>query len=305
MISEPVCVAPTGDVCGEGLVWHAAHQAVYWTDINRFLIHRFTPAEKCVRTWLFDEPVTALALTDQDDVLAVVLGSKVILWRPGEDRRTAQVFELEAWPTVRLNDARADPRGSLWLGSMRNNVNADGSTCAAGGRDGILCRLDPDGNVTEWCRGLGIANTLAWSPDRRRFYFADTLENVVWAYDFDLATGSISNRRPFLDGFERGLPDGSCVDADGYLWNCRFSGRCIVRLEPGGKIDRVIELPVENITTCTFGGSDGMTLYVTTARAEATRWHRFAGGLFAIRTNVQGQTENRFAIFGSGRFKQI
>ncbi|HEV2205436.1 MAG TPA: SMP-30/gluconolactonase/LRE family protein, partial [Candidatus Acidoferrales bacterium] len=88
MISEPVCVAPTNDVCGEGLVWHAAHHAVYWTDINRFLIHRFTRADECVRTWLFDEPVTALALTDRDDTLVVVLGSSVILWEPYTDRRS-------------------------------------------------------------------------------------------------------------------------------------------------------------------------------------------------------------------------
>ena len=77
MNSEPVCVATTGDVCGEGVVWHAAH-----ADINRFLVHRFTPTDHCVRTWFFDEPVTALTLTDRDDALAVILGSQVILWEP-------------------------------------------------------------------------------------------------------------------------------------------------------------------------------------------------------------------------------
>lgn len=301
MTSEPVCVAPTGDVCGEGAVWHRAQQAVYWTDINRFLIHRYTLDDECVRSWLFDEPVTALTLTDRDDTLAVVLGSKVILWEPLVDRRSAATFELKGWPKVRLNDARADPQGSLWIGSMRNNVNADGSTCAAGGRDGVLYRLDPDGTVSEWCNNLGIANTLAWSPDQRRFYFGDTLENIVWVYDYDPAAGSISNRRPFLEGFGRGLPDGSCVDAEGSLWNCRYSGGCIVRIAPSGKIDRVIDMPVDNVTTCTFGGSDGRTLYITTARAEAARSERFAGGLFAMRTEIGGQPENRFGAFGGGR----
>ena len=142
--SLPVCVAPTGDRCGEGAVWHAAHSAVYWTDINRFLIHRFTLADQCVRTWFFDEPVTALTLTDRDDVLAVVLGSSVILWEPASDRSPQTIFQLEGWPSVRLNDARADPRGSLWVGSMRNNVNPDGSSREAGGKDGILHRIDPD-----------------------------------------------------------------------------------------------------------------------------------------------------------------
>jgi sugar lactone lactonase YvrE len=302
MISAPVCVAPTNDVCGEGLVWHAAHSALYWTDINRFLIHRFTPADECVRTWLFDEPVTALTLTDNDDVLAVVLGSKVILWEPRSDHRSAPLFKLHGWPRVRFNDARADGRGSLWLGSMRNNVNEDGSTCAGGGLDGVLVSLDPDGTVKEWCRDIGIANTLAWSPDRHIFYFADTLQNIVWAYDYDFATGSISNRRPFLQDFSRGLPDGSCVDVRGYLWNCRYYGGCMVRVAPSGEVDRVIDFPVENVTTCTFGGLDGATLYITTARSDSAPHDRLAGGLFAIQTDVAGQAENRFAAFRTGRF---
>jgi sugar lactone lactonase YvrE len=300
-ISEPVCVAPTGDVCGEGVVWHAVHAAAYWTDINRFLIHRFTPADECVRTWFFDEPVTSLTLTDRDDTLAVVLGSQVILWEPSSDRRSEPVYQLDQWPKVRLNDARADPRGSLWMGSMRNNVNPDGSPGAAGGRDGVLYRLDPNAAVTQWCCNIGISNTLAWSPDGRRFYFGDTLDNVVWVHDYDSATGSIQDRQPFLQNFPRGLPDGSCVDAEGYLWNCRFFAGCIVRVAPDGQIDRVVEMPVQNITTCTFGGADRKTLYITTARIEAPACDRLAGGLFAIRTDTQGQPENRFAIFAARR----
>src|SRR5277367_6428418 len=122
MILKSVCVAPTGDHCGEGAVWHAAHAAVYWTDINRFLIHRFTPADQCVRSWFFDEPVTALVLTNRSDVLAAVLGSRVILWEPASDVRRDLSFRLKDWPKVRFNEGRADPAGSLWIGSMRNNV---------------------------------------------------------------------------------------------------------------------------------------------------------------------------------------
>ena len=94
MISEPRCVAPTGDRCGEGVVWHESHDAVYWTDINRFLIHRFTPADESVRSWFFDEPVTALTLTNRNDTLAVVLGSSVILWEPASDTRHKTIFKL-------------------------------------------------------------------------------------------------------------------------------------------------------------------------------------------------------------------
>lgn len=300
MIGEPVCVAPTGDRCGEGAVWHATHGAVYWTDINRFLIHRFSPADQSVRTWFFDEPVSALALTDRDEVLAVVLGSSVILWEPASDKRDLPIYKLDGWPKVRLNDARPDPRGSLWLGSMANNVNPDGSPGEVHGQFGVLSRLDPDFKVTTWRRDLGIANTVAWSPDRKRFYFGDSLANTIWAYDYDEATGAIANERPFLKDFPRGLPDGSTVDSNGYLWNCRFYGGCIVRVAPDGKLDRVVEMPVKNITTCTFGGADRKTLYVTTASLEAAPSDRLAGGMFAIQTDVEGQTENRFCVSKGG-----
>jgi sugar lactone lactonase YvrE len=301
MIGPPVCVAPTGDVCGEGAIWHAAHEAVYWTDINRFLIHRFTPADQCVRTWFFDEPVTALTLTDRPETLAVVLGSRVILWDTNAGVSLDPLFCLDGWPRVRLNDARADPRGALWMGSMRNNVKPDGSAGTAGGRDGALFCLDPDGGVKIWRQGVGISNTLAWSPDRRRFYFGDTLANTVWMYDYEPATGTIANERPFLQGFVRGLPDGSTVDSEGYLWNCRFFGGCIVRVAPDGAIDRVVEMPVKNIATCTFGGPGRKTLYVTTARIEAPDEDRLAGGLYAIPTEVAGQPENQFLAFGFTR----
>jgi sugar lactone lactonase YvrE len=293
---NPVCVAPTGDVCGEGAVWHAVHNALYWCDINRFLIHRFTLAEQCVRSWMFDEPVTALALTNRPEVLLAVLGSRVILWEPATDTRHPPLFCLEGWPRVRLNDARVDPRGSLWMGSMRNNVNPDGSGGEAGGKDGVLFRLDPNGETSVWRRNIGISNTLGWSPDQKRFYFGDSLANVVWRYDYNPATGAIENEQPFLEGFSRGLPDGSNVDSEGYVWNCRFFGGCIVRVAPDGSIDRVSDMPVRNITTCTFGGKDLKTLYVTTARAESPAGDRLAGGLYAIPTDIAGQPENQFWI---------
>ncbi len=297
LVSDPVCVAPTGDVCGEGPVWHPAEQALYWTDINRFLIHRFDPIDASVKSWFFDEPVTALVLTDREDTLAVALGSRVILWEPESDRREDHGFRLGGWPKVRLNDGRADPRGSLWVGSMRNNVKADGSSGKAGGKDGVLFRIDPDGKVSEWKREIGISNTLVWNPDANLFYFADTLANEIYVYDYEGRDGSIANERIFAAGFPRGSPDGSNIDREGYLWNCRFHGNCIVRIAPDGRIDRIIEMPVANITSCTFGGPDYTTLYVTTASVRSPEADRLAGGLFAIQTDVAGHQENRFRIF--------
>jgi sugar lactone lactonase YvrE len=228
-----------------------------------------------------------------------VLGSCVILWEPASDLRHKAIFRLEGWPKVRLNEARADPSGSLWVGSMQNNVNPDGSPCPIEGKHGVLYRLDPDAGVSVHKTQIGISNTLAWSPDGRCLYFADTMANTIWAYDYDPATRNIGNERPFFQNFARGRPDGSTVDADGYLWNCRYSGACIVRVAPNGQIDRVVEMPVQNITTCIFGGPDRETLYATTAAAGAPARDRLAGGLYAIRTTVSGLPENRFCVFGS------
>lgn len=236
----------------------------------------------------------SLSLTNEENTVAVALGSRVILWEPEADLRHPPVFQLEGWPFVRLNDGRADPRGSFWIGSMRNNVKADGSPGEAGGQDGILYRIDPDGGTTIHRRNLGISNTLAWSPNRRKFYFGDSLANIIWAYDYDPVSGEISNERPFLESFSRGLPDGSSVDSEGFLWNCRFYGGCIVRVAPSGQIDRVIEMPVRNVTTCVFGGHDRKTLYITTASIDAAPGERLAGGLFALQSDVGGQPENRF-----------
>jgi sugar lactone lactonase YvrE len=295
LTGEPICCAPTGDRCGEGVLWHSGEEVLYWTDITRFLIHRFDPSTASVKSWLFDEVATAVLLTSRDDVLAVCLGSRVILWQPEKDVRRDQGFVLPNWPAVRLNDAAVDPRGSLWVGSMRNNVNADGSDCEAGGTDGILFRIDPDGSVTEVEDQIGISNTLVWSPDQKRFYFGDTLANTIWSYAYDNRTGAIRKTENHLAGFPRGQPDGSTIDADGFIWNCRWDGGCIVRVTPGGEVDCVVEMPTRNITNCTFGGRDLDLLYITTA-ASSDKSDRLAGSLFAIKTNVRGLPENRFRI---------
>jgi sugar lactone lactonase YvrE len=288
------CVAATGDRTGEGAVWHEAHNAVYWTDINRFLIHRYTLADQCVKTWIFDEPVTALTLTAKNDELVVVLASRVIFWTPATDDRRDQGYRIEGWPEVRFNDARVDPRGSLWLGSMHNNVNPDGSDAPERGTEGVLCRLDADGKTTVFRRDIAISNTVVWSPDRKRFYTGDSLANVIWVFDYDAATGTISNERPFFKDYTRGLPDGSTIDSEGYLWNCRYGGGCVVRVAPDGKVDRVLEMPVPNITTCTFGGKGQKTLFITTAGASKPNANRLAGSLFAAETPFAGLPENRF-----------
>ncbi len=290
------CLVPAGDKCGEGAVWSADENSVYWTDINRFLIHRFDLASASLQSWFFDEPVVAVSLTSVPGRMLVALASKLINWWPATDKRADFGFALPGYPKVRFNDGRSDPVGNFWVGSMKNNVLADGELGEAGPGEGVLYRVDPKGVVTEWRQGLGISNTLCWSPDARSFYFADTLENEIRVYDYDRASGDISNERPFLTGFDRGFPDGSAVDSAGYLWNCRFYGSCIVRLAPDGSVDRVVEMPVQNITTCTFGGPNLKTLFITTASIVSPPGNRLAGSLFALEVEVPGMAENKFRI---------
>jgi len=277
-------------------VWHDEGQSVYWTDINRFLIHRFDPANESVKSWLFDEPVTAVLLTDRDSTFAVVLGSRIIFWEPSSDSRRDQGFRLPGWPLVRLNDAGVDPRGSLWAGSMQNNVNADGSEGPIDQTSGVLYRIDPNGGVGEFQDHIQISNTFVWSPDKKRFYFGDTLTNTICVYDYDERTGSIGKPNPYFFGFSRGLPDGSTIDEEGYVWNCRWDGSCVVRVAPNGQVDRVIEMPTRNITNCTFGGKDLNILYVTTAASLTDVGDRLAGSLFAIQTDVRGVPDGRFRV---------
>ena len=292
-MNQPICVAPVGNRCGEGAVWVAEERALYWTDVNGFLIQRYDADSGSVRFWQFDEPVVAMMLTARLGTLLVALGSRTMLWRPESDARLDHGFALPGWPRVRLNDCRVDPRGDVWLGSMKNNVLANGDAGEVGPGEGMLVRVRPDRSATVELRDLGIANTLCWSPDRRHFYFADTMRNAVDVWDYDAATGAISGRRPFFVDHPRGAPDGSNMDSAGRLWNCRYGGGCMLVVAPDGTLERVVEMPVPNVTTCTFGGADLRTLYITTAGRPNAPGDLHAGGLFTLAVEVPGMTENR------------
>ena len=148
-ISDLSCVAPVGDALGEAAVWSASDGCVYWADICRFLIHRFEPSARTTRSWHFDEPVVALALTSESGRFLVALASRLIWWWPESDKRVPQGFVLSGFPSVRFNDGRADPLGNFWIGTMRNNVLPDGDVVEAGGTLGVMYRVTPAGDVTE------------------------------------------------------------------------------------------------------------------------------------------------------------
>jgi len=160
--------------------------------------------------------------------------------------------------------------------------------------------LDAGGNVRRLIEGIACANSICWSPDGATLYFTDMPTRRIDAFDYDLTSGAVSNRRPFADlSTEPGFADGSVVDAEGYLWNAQWGGSKVVRYSPEGFVDREIRLPVAHPTCLTFGGSDLDVLFVTSGwfgLDEAARTKQAnAGSLFALKPGVRGRLENRFA----------
>jgi sugar lactone lactonase YvrE len=172
---------------------------------------------------------------------------------------------------------------------------------SAGRFTGMLHRIDPNGAIATVRSGVGVANGLAFSPDGRTMYFADTPRETVWAYDYDVATGDAAHERVFLDfGPLPGRPDGACVDEDGCYWIACVYGWAVIRVTPQGRVDRRIELPVERPTMPAFGGPAMATLFVTSigdrpAKPSAVG-EREPGGLFAIQTGARGLVEPRFGV---------
>lgn len=290
------CLAPVGDQCGEAATWVPEENALYWTDVNRFLVHRMPLDTLAVETWQFPEPCVALFLTNRPGTLLLALGSKLVKWQPATDVREDYGFNLTGWPEVRLNDGRPGPQGEIWIGSMANNVGGDGTPGEVVGDKGVLMQLVSADAPSIQKDHIGISNTVCFSPDREIFYFGDTPRNTIWRYNYNATTQTISGEQPFFHGFQRGLPDGSTVDGEGYLWNCRFGGSCIVRVAPNGAIDRVIEMPVTNLTTCEFGGPDLSTLFITSAAMMTPKYERLAGSLFAIDTGIRSPEPLRVTL---------
>lgn len=205
-------------------------------------------------------------------------------------------MNLVGWPEVRYNDCGVDVNGALWVGSMNNsNLLAEGIVSAGKGK---IYRIDSGQQCSRVLDGIGVANTLVWNPQETIFYTADSLHNSITSYSFDRATGTLDAPRPLLLDYIRGKPDGSAMDQEGSIWNCRYGGSCIVRISPSGVIQNVIEMPTLNVTSCAFGGKDLRTLYVTTAvsRNHATP---VDGALFAVETEVKGKPVRDYTIVPS------
>ncbi len=290
-------VLPAEDIVGESIVWDSRLARLVWVDIVGKRLQRMAPDGSDHEIWEAPDFVTSVGLR-ADGGAVVGLTRDVALWDFGGDFRNLAMPEPDV-PDNRMNDGVVGPDGAFWVGTMQNNLNPDGTPKDMTRSSGAIYRITSDGAVSRLTeRNIGLTNTLAWTSDDH-FISADTMANQIHIYDYDRAAGTISNPRRFDAPIDRGLPDGSCMDDEGCLWNCRVvGGCCLARYAPDGSIDRVVELPCSWPTSCTFGGDNLDTLFVTSARFTMSDAHlaanRLEGGLFCLKPGVRGVPANRF-----------
>jgi L-arabinonolactonase len=280
---EIACLARCENLLGEGPLWDAETSTLYWVDIVRRTLHWLELDSKKTGAWQLSMRASALALRkDSSLLLATDLGFAIF------ERATAEL-SLRFHPEPerkgnRTNDGHADARGRFWVGTMDDKGE---------GRTGAVYRLDPDWSCTRVLDGLGIPNTLVSTPDCRTLYVADSKDSTLYSFVVD-SSGNLSDRRVFATTQEADrTPDGSALDERGFLWNAEWGGSRIVRYAPDGSIDRIVNLPIPQPTSCVFGGPDLATLFVTSARQDLSErtlaQHPLSGNLFAFTPGVRGR----------------
>lgn len=273
---------------GECPVWDPERGLLAWVDVYNHRVHQFEPSTGRDRYFETGEAVTALALTGGERLL-IALRDRLALLDP-RDGALDELCRIElGHPDTRLNDGKCDAQGRFWVGSISVHPG-----------DASLYRYDPDGSVHVMETGLTISNGLGWSPDGRTFYLTDSPERVIYAYDFDAATGAIGDRRVHVDlTAERVEPDGLAIDGAGQLWSALWDGWSLVCFDPSGHELERWELPVQRPTSLAFGGAALTDLYVTSASVGLTQTEVqrgiLAGDLFRITTGVRGLPSHRFA----------
>jgi sugar lactone lactonase YvrE len=284
------------DVVGESIIWSADDQCLYWVDIVGSRIHRLHPDTGKHETWKTPELPTSIGITKAGDFI-VGLRQRITRWRPGGEFETFAVPEPDHVGN-RLNEGVVAPDGSLWVGTMEDNIGQDLAPRAMGAPAGSLYRVSADGKVTRLTDDrFGITNTMIWLDDGH-FVTADTSVNELYLYEYDPLKGKLGSRR-LLATINRGLPDGSTCDTAGTIYNARVAGGAsLAKLDLTGSPITFIDLPCASPTSCTFGGRDFTTLYLTSARfgmpSESLGDNSQDGALYALDRAGHGKPASRF-----------
>lgn len=295
LTDTPVCILDCAATLGEGPRWHSGEGRLYWVDIAAQTLHRWRPGEGAPETRHFDAPVACLAFRSNGGLVLGMQAGCALIDDWDDAPRCFGPQPLAGRLGHRMNDGRTDPAGRFWVGSMNGAKDV---------ADATLYRLDADGALTAVEGGMMTCNGAAFTADGRCFAHSDTPSHAVRLYDCDPATGELANQR-ILRQFEPGVgpglgrPDGGSFDADGCYWVAMFDGWRVVRLSPAGDVLADVRLPVQRPTMIAFGGNDGRTAFVTSAKtgldAAALAAQPLAGGIFAFRVDVPGVAEPMFA----------
>lgn len=272
--------------CGEGPIWHAAEQKLYWQDSTTGRLFRYDPATHQHEQVLQLDYIGAT--TVQPDGSMLLFGWACEVWRL-RDGELSPLFAPIPGET-RFNDVGADPEGRVFAGSMPAE---DPDHPGKPKHLGRLYRYDTDGSRWVVEENVGCANGVGFSLDYKTMYYVDSVTHAIHAYDYDRKTGNISNRRVFAQVDQALLPDGLTVDAEGCIWCAMWEGGCVMRFSPDGKRMQTIELPAALTTSVMFGGPNLDELYVTSAGGDdKARRGLQAGALFRVRPGVKGRPEN-------------
>jgi sugar lactone lactonase YvrE len=275
---------------GENPMWDAGRCVLHYIDNSGRKVHSYDPETGTARTLEMPSVVTTLVL--RRDGGAVVTLRSGIHFLDLDTGALELVDPLADPPPYVYNDGKVDSRGRFLIGGSTANF-------AAPSPDGGLFRLDPDRRLVRLDSGVHFSNSPCWSPDEKTFYFSDSWIDTTFAYDYDVTTGAVANRRPFVNTRELGgLPDGATVDADGLFWVAVYQGGKIAAYRPDGTLERVIDMPVKLVSSVAFGGSDLDRLFVTTIAhgAHGDPVEEGAGALYMIEgLGTKGRPEHCYA----------
>lgn len=295
----------SGDVIGEGPTWDAAVMRILWSDNEHGVVHeakQVGPEEwqECGR-WQLGRPIAGVIPRVRGGFI-VAGGTEVFVWDESGERCPFAHLEV-AGTSVRVNEVKCDPQGRLWAGTRAEDLESP---------SGMLLRIDPDGSVSQMLTGIAISNGMDWSPDGSTMYFIDSARRSVDAFDFDPASGAISNRHTVVvPEWGDGAPDGMTVDSEGCLWVAQVGSGAVVRYAPDGTPLSRVEISTPAVTSCAFGGEGLEHLFITSlgrpipdiAVRYGCRPEMIAksgtspegGSLFVCRPGVKGRVATLFA----------
>jgi D-xylono/L-arabinono-1,4-lactonase len=278
----PELIADYGCITGEGPMWHPLEKAVYWVDISLGRMFRYDPATGKHGEIYKGEAIGGFTVQADGALLLFMTKGTVKIWRDG--KFTTVVEDIPDERATRFNDVIADPAGRVFCGTMPTKE-----------RLGRLYRLDTDGALTKVLEDIGCSNGMGYTPDRKRMYYTDTTRHNIYLFDYDQASGAMTNQRVWVHTPEdaaEGHPDGMTVDAEGCVWGARWDGGCLVRYSPEGKELMRVQFPARKVSSVVFGGPDCTDMYVTTAGGNKKETEGAgAGALFRLNLGIRGVPE--------------